>query len=109
MFRLCYGYRRLCDASGDSEKFKNVKKIYVSKIFSFLLKVCVEKCPDAYFYFDLSSNQLNFDDLKKKLICTYDTDKATIQNVEAIRKLINKEKCASYYISSLPSKQQLFV
>lgn len=61
------------------------------------MKVCVERCPSEYFYFDNLPNQY------QKLICSY----GVVANSSNAQQLVNDKKCAPWYLNSQPCKNFL--
>ncbi|KAH8312643.1 hypothetical protein KR044_011859 [Drosophila immigrans] len=64
-------------------------------------QVCVESCPSQTFVWDSMKN-LNFEELKRRLICKTDADKAAIYSKADIQRAIDGNRCARYYIKSQP-------
>ncbi|XP_064552988.1 choline transporter-like 2 [Drosophila montana] len=64
-------------------------------------QVCVKSCPTQTFVWDKMKNN-NFEDLKSRLICKTDEDKAAISSKSDIERAILDNRCARYYIKSQP-------
>ncbi|ALC46404.1 CG11880 [Drosophila busckii] len=62
-------------------------------------QVCIERCPSETFVYDTMKNQ-PFAELKNRLICITDADKAAISSKSDIERAINEHRCARYYIRS---------
>ncbi|XP_062126376.1 choline transporter-like 2 [Drosophila sulfurigaster albostrigata] len=65
-------------------------------------QVCVEKCPSETFVWDSMKDTKSFEDLKQRLICKTDADKAAIYSKADIQRAIDENRCARYYIKSEP-------
>uniref|UniRef100_A0A915K2S9 Choline transporter-like protein n=1 Tax=Romanomermis culicivorax TaxID=13658 RepID=A0A915K2S9_ROMCU len=68
-------------------------------------QVCVEKCPEEYFTLMPNAHVYQgylWTKLVNDLICIPDVDRREIQNYDDVRKFIKQDKCAWYYLDSLP-------
>ncbi|XP_023169298.2 CTL-like protein 2 [Drosophila hydei] len=65
-------------------------------------QVCVESCPTQTFVWDTMKNTMNLQELKARLICKTDEDKAAIGSKSDIERAIQDNRCARYYIKSQP-------
>ncbi|KAM8706509.1 hypothetical protein ACLKA7_010731 [Drosophila subpalustris] len=63
-------------------------------------QVCVESCPTQNFDWNSMRNTMSFDELKKRLVCKSDADKATIYTKGDIERAISENRCARFYFKS---------
>lgn len=60
----------------------------------------MERCPTTNFYFDDAAENKGLEALKRELICKVDVKLDRITRLEQIRKLVDQEKCARWYLNS---------
>lgn len=65
-------------------------------------QVCIKSCPTENFIWDTMKDTLSFDEIKKRLICLTDVDKANIRTLKDAADAISNERCARWYIKSAP-------
>lgn len=71
-------------------------------------QVCVEQCPrESFVYRNGDCSSGNFEQIKTKLICSMDIDRVAIQSCTQIDELVQKEKCARWYLPSQSCKFRL--
>lgn len=63
-------------------------------------QVCVEKCPDKNFLYNIARENLGFNELKNQLICKTDVKLNEIYRLDQIDMLVKAEKCANWYLES---------
>lgn len=73
-------------------------------------QVCVEQCPrESFVYRNGDCSSGNFEQIKTKLICSMDIDRVAIQSCTQIDELVQKEKCARWYLPSQSCKFRLSI
>uniref|UniRef100_A0A1L8DEG2 Choline transporter-like protein n=2 Tax=Nyssomyia neivai TaxID=330878 RepID=A0A1L8DEG2_9DIPT len=65
-------------------------------------QVCVEKCPDQAFLFDMVSESESIDNLRKLLICDNSVNKNDIKSYVMAKEYVNNNQCARWYLQSVP-------
>ncbi|XP_037914056.1 choline transporter-like 2 isoform X4 [Hermetia illucens] len=63
-------------------------------------QVCVKECPNQMFIYETYKG--SFEELKSKLICQTDKDKENIKDMTDAKNAIQENRCASWYIPSVP-------
>ncbi|CAB3400589.1 unnamed protein product [Caenorhabditis bovis] len=74
-------------------------------------QICVEKCPSSYYsYLQLrkASPQEIQKQVQNMVYCTDDVDKNSINSFQVLQQLVEKQKCVSYTVKSVPVLQRCF-
>ncbi|XP_059622828.1 choline transporter-like 2 isoform X4 [Phlebotomus argentipes] len=65
-------------------------------------QVCVEKCPDEPFLFDMLSQDERIENIRDRLICDVDVDKNDITSHAMAKEYVDNNRCARWYLQSVP-------
>ncbi|GAB0099962.1 Choline transporter-like 2 [Sergentomyia squamirostris] len=65
-------------------------------------QVCVDKCPEESFLFDVVSQNIPIADLRTRLICDVDVNKDDITSYGMAKDLVDNNRCARWYLQSVP-------
>lgn len=67
-------------------------------------QTCVSKCPSSNFVHSKATCEQNFAAYKERLICTRQTNMASIRNCNDVDEKIKAEQCSQWYLKSEPCK-----
>uniref|UniRef100_A0A1B0D100 Uncharacterized protein n=1 Tax=Phlebotomus papatasi TaxID=29031 RepID=A0A1B0D100_PHLPP len=70
-------------------------------------QVCVEKCPDEPFLFDMLGPNEPIENIKNLLICDVNVNKNDITTYEIAKEFVDNNRCARWYLQSVPCKYVL--
>ncbi|XP_055696099.1 choline transporter-like 2 isoform X2 [Lutzomyia longipalpis] len=65
-------------------------------------QVCVEKCPESSFLFDMVSESESIDNLRNLLICDATVNKNDITSYAIAKEYVDNNRCARWYLQSVP-------
>lgn len=70
-------------------------------------QVCVEKCPEEPFLFDMLGPNEPIENIKNLLICDVNVNKNDITTYEIAKEFVDNNRCARWYLQSVPCKYVL--
>ncbi|XP_055716939.1 choline transporter-like 2 isoform X2 [Phlebotomus papatasi] len=65
-------------------------------------QVCVEKCPEEPFLFDMLGPNEPIENIKNLLICDVNVNKNDITTYEIAKEFVDNNRCARWYLQSVP-------